>query len=59
MTKHLQSLYLDWVNNWLTINAFCDHHDIDPSDAITLIELGRKYHEHFVEQSRANVGDFA
>lgn len=48
MTTQLRNLYLDWFNNWLTIDAFCDHHGIHRADAITLIELGRKYHEQFV-----------
>lgn len=59
MTTQLRNLYLDWFNNWLTIDAFCDHHGIHRADAITLIELGRKYHEAHVEAAHLGLEDFA
>lgn len=59
MTAQLRTLYLDWFNNWLTIDAFCEHHGIHRDDAITLIELGRKYHEQHCENLRFQLEDFA
>lgn len=59
MTQQLRKLYLDWFNNWLTIDAFCEHHGIHRDDAITLIELGRKYHEAHAEAANLGLEEFA
>mgnify|MGYP003626023702 FL=1 len=45
MKTQLLTMYLDWVNNWLTVDAFSDHYELDHRDAISLIDMGRKYHE--------------
>lgn len=58
MIKLLRSLFLDWVNNWNTLGAFCEHHEIDRDDAITLIELGRKYQERHMEAVHAKMEGF-
>lgn len=59
MTQQLRKLYIDWFNNWITIDAFCEHHGIHRDDAITLIELGRKYHEAYVEAVNLGLEEFA
>ncbi len=45
MKKSLIALYLDWVNNWLTLSAMADHYGFDPVDLDQLIHIGRKAHE--------------
>lgn len=35
-------LYLDYVNNFLTVQAFADHYDIDIQEANATIERGRE-----------------
>lgn len=34
-------MYLDWVNNFLTISAFAEHYGISYQSANDLIELGQ------------------
>ena len=48
----LRAYYLDWVNNWLTLASFAEYHDLTPSDAKKVIELGRKLHEQFCKGLR-------
>ena len=38
-------IYLDWVNNFLSIDKFAQHYEIDEIDAHYLIEVGRKLNE--------------
>lgn len=38
-------MYLDWVNNFLTLNAFAIYYDLTPSDAQQVINEGRVLHE--------------
>ena len=45
MAKQLQEFYLDWVNNYLTVDKMAEHHELTVADARLLIELGRSYHE--------------
>jgi len=44
----LQSEFLDWVNNYLTVDVFAEHRGISTSEARALIELGRSVHEAYV-----------
>jgi len=45
MAKQLQEFYLDWVNNYLTVDKMAEHNDLTVEDTATLINLGRSYHE--------------
>lgn len=47
-------IYLDYFNNFLTINRFAEYYDIEPDEARTLINLGRKYHERKCEINKLN-----
>jgi len=44
----LQSEFLDWVNNYLTVDVFAEHRGISTNEARALIELGRSVHETYV-----------
>ena len=35
-------MYLDWVNNFLTVECFAEHYAISVNDAKIIIDLGRK-----------------
>lgn len=35
-------LYLDWFNNFLTVQAFASHHGLCTSFALIIIERGRQ-----------------
>ena len=50
MAKQLQAFYLDWVNNYLTVEKIAEHNGITVSDAQILIDLGRAYHEKRIAQ---------
>ena len=47
-------IYLDYFNNFLNISRFAEYYDIEPDEAITLINLGRKYHERKSEINKLN-----
>ena len=36
------TMYLDWVNNFLTVERFAEYYAITVSDAAEIIRLGRK-----------------
>jgi hypothetical protein len=41
----LADLYLDWVNNFLTIEVFAEYYGLSDSDAKELLVLAKKCHE--------------
>lgn len=44
-------MYLDWVNNFLSLDKFAQHYDIDELDANYIIDLGRKLNEEEAEKN--------
>jgi flagellar motor component MotA len=38
-------IYLDWVNNFISLDKFADHYGLDEIDAHYIIDLGRKLNE--------------
>ena len=45
MSKQLAAFYLDWINNYLTVEIMAEHHDLTVEHTATLINLGRSYHQ--------------
>ena len=45
--KALREIYLDWVNNWLSVMEFADHYGLSEKDAINLIDICRNAHEDY------------
>lgn len=45
----LADLYLDWVNNFLTIGRFSEYYGLDEEDAKDLLKLAKKCHEQRVD----------
>jgi len=46
MTREkLAAIYLDWVNNYLTVERFAEHHGLYESEAQALIALARQCFE--------------
>ena len=37
----LRHIYVEWMNNYLSIELFAEHHEMTVKDAKALIELGR------------------
>lgn len=44
MGEQLADLYLEWLNNYLTIEKFAEHYQLAESDALTILNYGRRYH---------------
>lgn len=40
--EFLNDLYLDWFNNYLSIDCMAEHHEIDLGTMTILIELGKQ-----------------
>jgi len=40
----LKELYIDYFNNWITIERFAEHHETAYEDMEKLIEIGKLYH---------------
>jgi len=49
-SEALQSIYLDWFNNFLTVDRFAEHYGMTPDTASELIESGRRAHESMVQR---------
>lgn len=45
----LADMYLDWCNNYLGLDLFAEHNGIAPDHALTIINMGRVYHNARVE----------
>jgi len=55
MNKQLREFYLDWVNNYLTVETMAEHHGLDVDDAKALINMGRYMHHRHVEMMNSEV----
>jgi hypothetical protein len=49
LRDYLADLYLDWVNNFLTIERFSEYYGLDEDDARDLLKLAKKCHEQRVD----------
>lgn len=45
----IQELYLDYVNNFLTVERFAEYYNLSERKAFKVIELGRQVHERRVK----------
>ena len=50
--EQLADLYLEWVNNYLTVEKFAEHYQVTEKDAVNLLSYGRRYHEERAERSK-------
>ena len=41
----MQSMYLDWVNNFLSVECFAEYYNLSYPGAIQVIDAGRDIHE--------------
>lgn len=44
--EYLLDLYLDWRNNYLTVEVFSEHHGLTTGEACTLLDLARDVNRH-------------
>lgn len=45
---YLRELYLDYVNNYLTVAKMAEHHEMSEGDLNRLLSIGHDLHEEFV-----------
>ena len=50
-----QNIYLEWVNDWLTLPAFAAYYDMSVEQARRTIDIGRKIHEQRVKNLKEGV----
>lgn len=48
LRQQLADLYLEWVNDWITVECFAEYYGLTEEQAKTVIELGRQIHEENV-----------
>lgn len=49
----LRHMYVEWMNNYLSVELFAEHHGMTTEDAQALIDLGRKAMRHYAEMEEA------
>ncbi len=42
LLENAESLYLDYFNNFITVQAFAEYYEIDNTTARLIIDLGRR-----------------
>ena len=47
----LKEMYLDYVNNFITVDKFSCHYDLKYNDALHVINLGKSIHETDIQMS--------
>ena len=55
MKEQLANFYLQYLNDFLTIEKFAAHHGMSEQDAAELLNLGRKFHEEIVWLAKRNL----
>ncbi len=55
MGVQLIDFYMDWFNNYLTVEKIAEHHGIGVDDAEALIKMGRYMHQRHVETMNSGV----
>lgn len=48
----IQSLYLSWVNDFLSVERFAEYYGLSEEYAYKLIRIGREVHERHVDRLR-------
>ena len=48
----LQSFYLDWVNDWLTVGGMASGYGLSEKETSDRIDLGRIAHEEIVAERK-------
>ena len=46
LSAELKGLYLDWFNNYLSVEVFAEHYQIAVEDAKKIISIGRSIHNY-------------
>lgn len=57
LKETIQTAYLEYVNDYLTITTFAEHKGLTYDEAEALIRLGRGLHERIVEENKQFLRD--
>ena len=49
--EQLADLYLEWVNNYLTVEKFAEHYQLTEKDAVNILSVGKRYHQKRTEEA--------
>ena len=41
---NLIQMYLEWFNDFITVDKFAEYHSITRKEAVHILNIGRKYH---------------
>jgi hypothetical protein len=44
LRQQIAAFYLEYLNNFLTVDRFAEYHDLSITQAQALIDLGRQFH---------------
>lgn len=48
----LANIYLDYVNNFLTVKGMAEYYDMTEAQAVDLLRIGKEFHEDFVKNHK-------
>lgn len=51
MREQLAEWYLDFVNNFISVEGFAEYYEISTDEANNIINLGKKFHFQKIEES--------
>lgn len=46
INKRIEEMYLDWVNNFLTVPVYAEYYNISEDEANDIIEIGRQLNQY-------------
>lgn len=52
MKEELANFYLQYLNDFLTVEKFAAYHSMSEQDAAELLTLGRKFHEEIADKPK-------
>ena len=55
--KVLQDIFLDWLNNYLTVEVFAEHNGLTIKEATDLIYLSGSIHQRLVAEYKESLND--
>lgn len=51
MRERMKALFLDWFNNYLTVEKMALDYNLEPEYMAEMIEIGRDIHEKDIKES--------
>mgnify|MGYP000506903571 CR=1 FL=1 len=45
----LREMYLDYLNNYISVETFAERNNIETEEAMQLIDMGKRYHNDYAQ----------